>query len=204
MGKRSCRVFPNEKPLPIDGSQKGQRFFLKMALRAGGRRSPRCRLDASVVIAGIWLDAAIDLASRKECVSRLETRSRAIPAPKVPHPQGLLQELPATRARPSFAANLRRGRRRPKPGRTQRPGQHRLSQQALRHVLRQDRRSPQRGQRHRHQVGHPLRGAHNLEESPVGRAKVFPRQVIDLMQEALRLRDAYRAGQRTQENLVAV
>jgi transposase len=53
-------------------------------------------------------------------------------------------------------------------------------------------------------VGHPLRRAHKLEESHVGRAKIFPRQVIDLVQEALQLRDAYRAGQRTQEDLVAV
>ena len=53
-------------------------------------------------------------------------------------------------------------------------------------------------------MGHPLRRAHNLEESHVGRAKVFPRQVIDLVQEALQLRDAYRAGQRSREDLVAV
>jgi transposase len=52
-------------------------------------------------------------------------------------------------------------------------------------------------------VGHPLRRAHNLEESHVGRAKIFPRQVIDLVQEALQLRDAYRAGQRSQDDLYA-
>lgn len=53
-------------------------------------------------------------------------------------------------------------------------------------------------------VGHPLRRAHNLEESLAGRAKVFPRQVIDLVQEALQLRDDYRAGQRSAEDLLAV
>jgi transposase len=53
-------------------------------------------------------------------------------------------------------------------------------------------------------VGHPLRRAHNLEESHVRRAKVFPRQVIDLIQEALRLRDGYRARHCSQEDLVAV
>ena len=52
-------------------------------------------------------------------------------------------------------------------------------------------------------MGHPLRRAHNLEESHGGRAKVFPRQVIDLVQEALQLRDAYRAGQRSQDDLYA-
>lgn len=53
-------------------------------------------------------------------------------------------------------------------------------------------------------VGHPLRRAHNLEENQIGRAKVFPRQIIDLVQEALQLRDDYRAGQRSAEDLVAV
>jgi transposase len=52
-------------------------------------------------------------------------------------------------------------------------------------------------------VGHALRRAHNLEEDNVGRAKVFPRQVIDLVQEALQVRDAYHAGQRSQEDLNA-
>lgn len=52
-------------------------------------------------------------------------------------------------------------------------------------------------------VGHALRRAHNLEENQLGRAKVFPRQVIDLFQEALEDRDAYRAGQRSQEDLEA-
>jgi transposase len=41
-------------------------------------------------------------------------------------------------------------------------------------------------------VAHPLRRAHNLEQVQRGRARSFPRQVIELFQEALRLRDAYR------------
>jgi len=52
-------------------------------------------------------------------------------------------------------------------------------------------------------VGHALRRAHTLEERQVGRAKVLPRQVIDLVQEALRLRAAYHAGQRSQADLDA-
>ena len=52
-------------------------------------------------------------------------------------------------------------------------------------------------------VGHALRRAHNLEESQIGRAKVFPRQVIDLVQEALQIRAAYQAGQRSQQDLEA-
>ena len=39
-------------------------------------------------------------------------------------------------------------------------------------------------------VAHPLRRAHNLEENQSGRARSFPRQVIDLLQEALDMRDA--------------
>jgi transposase len=46
-------------------------------------------------------------------------------------------------------------------------------------------------------VAHPLRRAHNLEENQIGRARCFPRQVIDLLQEALRVRDAVLAGTRT-------
>jgi transposase len=41
-------------------------------------------------------------------------------------------------------------------------------------------------------VAHPLRRAHNLEQVQRGRARSLPRQVIDLFQEALALRDAYR------------
>ncbi len=36
-----------------------------------------------------------------------------------------------------------------------------------------------------------LRRAHDLEEVAAGRAKVFPRQVIDLFQESLRVRDSF-------------
>lgn len=52
-------------------------------------------------------------------------------------------------------------------------------------------------------VGHALRRAHHLEETNSGRAKVFPRQVIDLVQEALNVRAAYRVGQLSQEDLYA-
>ena len=50
-------------------------------------------------------------------------------------------------------------------------------------------------------VGHPLRRAHHLEEILEGRNRLFPRQVIDLVQEALRLRDDYRQGKRHQDDL---
>jgi len=50
-------------------------------------------------------------------------------------------------------------------------------------------------------VGHTLRRAHHLEEVLQGRNRVFPRQVIDLVQEALRLRDDYRQGKRHQDDL---
>ena len=50
-------------------------------------------------------------------------------------------------------------------------------------------------------VGHALRRAHHLEETNSGRAKVFPRQVIDLVQEALNVRAAYRVGPPSQEDL---
>jgi transposase len=48
---------------------------------------------------------------------------------------------------------------------------------------------------HQQCVAHPLRRAHDLEQKQVGRAKVFPRQVIDLMQQALDVRDAYVEGE---------
>jgi len=44
---------------------------------------------------------------------------------------------------------------------------------------------------HQQCQGHVLRRAHNLEEAAVGRAKQFPRQVIDLLQESLRVRDQF-------------
>jgi len=48
---------------------------------------------------------------------------------------------------------------------------------------------------HQQCVAHPLRRAHSLEETQVGRAKLFPRQVIDLLQSALDIRDAYDLGE---------
>jgi transposase len=43
-------------------------------------------------------------------------------------------------------------------------------------------------------VAHPLRRAHILEAHQIGRARSFPRQVIELFQEALGVRDAALAG----------
>src|SRR5271156_7216066 len=48
---------------------------------------------------------------------------------------------------------------------------------------------------HQQCVAHPLRRAHKLEENLTGRDKLFPRQVIDLMQGALDIRDAYHQGE---------
>lgn len=48
---------------------------------------------------------------------------------------------------------------------------------------------------HQQCVAHPLRRAHKLEQNLTGRNKLFPRQVIDLMQGALDIRDAYRQGE---------
>lgn len=50
-------------------------------------------------------------------------------------------------------------------------------------------------------VGHPLRRAHDLEQRQIGRARRFPRQVIDLVQEALGLRADYRQGVRSKDDL---
>jgi transposase len=47
---------------------------------------------------------------------------------------------------------------------------------------------------HQQCLAHVLRRAHKLEETQVGAAKEFPRQVIDLMREALKVRDGYEAG----------
>ena len=44
---------------------------------------------------------------------------------------------------------------------------------------------------HQQCQAHVLRRAHELEEAAIGRAKVFPRQVIDLFQESLRVRDQF-------------
>jgi transposase len=53
-------------------------------------------------------------------------------------------------------------------------------------------------------VAHPLRRAHKLEQNQSGRACTFPRQVIDLFQEALRVRDAGVAGAPTHADACAV
>jgi Transposase IS66 family len=50
-------------------------------------------------------------------------------------------------------------------------------------------------------VGHPLRRAHNLEKVQTGRARLFPRQVIDLVQEALAARAAYWEGTLSRDDL---
>jgi transposase len=44
---------------------------------------------------------------------------------------------------------------------------------------------------HQQCQAHVLRRAHELEEAASGRAKVFPRQVIELFQQSLRLRDRF-------------
>jgi transposase len=44
---------------------------------------------------------------------------------------------------------------------------------------------------HQQCQAHVLRRAHDLEEVATGRAKTFPRQVIDLLQESLRVRDQF-------------
>jgi transposase len=48
---------------------------------------------------------------------------------------------------------------------------------------------------HQQCVAHPLRRAHKLAENLTGRNKLFPRQVIDLVQDALDIRDAYHQGE---------
>lgn len=53
-------------------------------------------------------------------------------------------------------------------------------------------------------VAHPLRRAHNLEQTQIGRARAFPRQVINLFQEALGVRDAALAGTKTLADPYAV
>jgi|SRR5579862_102579 len=56
---------------------------------------------------------------------------------------------------------------------------------------------------HQQCVAHPLRRAHKLEENLTGRNKLFPRQVIDLMQGALDIRDAYHQGELDRADLEA-
>lgn len=48
---------------------------------------------------------------------------------------------------------------------------------------------------HQQCLAHPLRRAHDLEQTQTGAARRFPRQVIDLFQRALAVRDAYEAGE---------
>jgi transposase len=50
-------------------------------------------------------------------------------------------------------------------------------------------------------VYHALRRGHRLEQNNYGRAKTFPRQVIDLMQGALDIRDAYHEGELSRADL---
>ncbi len=50
-------------------------------------------------------------------------------------------------------------------------------------------------------VGHAMRRAHDLENTLAGRNTIFPRQVIDLMQETLALRDAFRLGKPSEDEL---
>ena len=47
---------------------------------------------------------------------------------------------------------------------------------------------------HQQCLAHVLRRAHALEERQVGAAKEFPRQVIDLLKESLKVRDDYETG----------
>ena len=56
---------------------------------------------------------------------------------------------------------------------------------------------------HQQCVAHPLRRAHKLEENLTGRDKLFPRQVITLMQGALDIRDAYQEGELDRADLEA-
>jgi transposase len=48
---------------------------------------------------------------------------------------------------------------------------------------------------HQQCLAHPLRRAHTLVENATGRAKDFPRQVIEVFQGALEVRDQFLAGQ---------
>jgi len=55
---------------------------------------------------------------------------------------------------------------------------------------------------HQQCVGHVLRRAHTLEENATGRTKDFPRQVIDLFQEGLAVRDQFLAGEPPEAELL--
>lgn len=54
---------------------------------------------------------------------------------------------------------------------------------------------------HQQCVAHPLRRAHRLEQALSGRNKLFARQVIDLVQGALDIRDAFHDGELSREDL---
>ena len=55
---------------------------------------------------------------------------------------------------------------------------------------------------HQQCLAHPLRRAHAMAENATGRAKDFPRQVIDVFQGALEVRDQFRAGQLDEAELL--
>ncbi len=55
---------------------------------------------------------------------------------------------------------------------------------------------------HQQCVAHVLRRAHTIEETATGRAKDFPRQVIDVFQGGLAVRDQFLAGQLSQDELL--
>src|SRR5277367_4513134 len=55
---------------------------------------------------------------------------------------------------------------------------------------------------HQQCVGHVLQRAHTMAESATGRAKDFPRQVIDLFQDALNVRDQFQAGHLSRQELL--
>jgi transposase len=55
---------------------------------------------------------------------------------------------------------------------------------------------------HQQCVGHVLRRAHTLEEHATGRAKEFPRQVIDVFQGGLAVRDQFLAGRHSEAELL--
>ena len=57
---------------------------------------------------------------------------------------------------------------------------------------------------HQQCVGHVLRRAHTMAENATGRAKEFPRQVIDLFQGALQSRDQFLAGELKETHIIGV
>jgi transposase len=55
---------------------------------------------------------------------------------------------------------------------------------------------------HQQCVGHVLRRAHTMEQNATGRAKDFPRQVIDVFQGGLAVRDQFLAGRLSEAELL--